>query len=139
MQTLMNLSFLSNAHAQDAHSVPASALPAGSATTGAAGAAAAGAQAPQPGPMQMLAPFAIMFAVIYFFMIRPQQKRMKEHQSLIGALKNGDDVVTNSGIFGKVSGLTEKVVTLEVADQVKIKVLKSQIAQVVKDQIQELA
>lgn len=134
----MNLSFLSNAYAQDPNSVPASALPAGSTTAGTQAPAGAP-QAAQPGPMQMLAPFAIMFAVIYFFMIRPQQKRMKEHQALIGALKNGDDVVTNSGIFGRVAGLTEKVVTLEVADQVKIKVLKSQIAQVVKDQIKDIA
>lgn len=108
------------------------AVPAGTAVPGAAGAA-------QPPTLTgMLVPFAAMFAVIYFLMIRPQQKKMREQQSMLGGLKHGDDVVTTSGMLGKVTGITDKVVTLEIADNVRIKMLKSQVAQVVKGQIPEL-
>ena len=91
--------------------------------------------APQPpGLGGMLLPFALMFGVVYFLMIRPQNKKMKEQQKMLGALTSGDEVVTNSGIFGKISGMTEKVVTLEIAQNVKIKVLKTQVSQVLKGQ-----
>ncbi|OFZ69903.1 MAG: preprotein translocase subunit YajC [Bdellovibrionales bacterium RIFOXYD1_FULL_44_7] len=83
----------------------------------------------------MLIPFLLMFAVLYFLMIRPQQKKAKEQQSMLSALKQGDEVITTSGIIGTVAGLTDKVVTLEIADNVKIKILKSQVSQVVKGQI----
>ena len=106
------------------------AIPAG--TTAAAG----GPQ--QPTLTGMLVPFAAMFAVIYFLMIRPQQKKMREQQDMLGALKHGDEVVTSSGILGKVTGITDKVVTIEIADDVRIKMLKSQVAQIVKGPIPEL-
>ena len=57
---------------------------------------------------------------------------------MLGQLKQGDEVITTSGILGTVRGLTEKVVTLEIADDVKIKILKSQVSQVVKGQIKDL-
>ena len=110
----------------------APALPAG--TTGAEGAAPGA----QPGFGQMIVPFLLMFGVMYFLVMRPQQKKMKEQQSMLAALASGDDVLTTSGIFGSVAGLTEKFVTLEVAKDVKIKVLKSQISQVVKGKIEEI-
>lgn len=87
----------------------------------------------------MLLPFVAMFAVVYFLMIRPQQKRLKEQQAMLGALKHGDEVLTSSGLLGKVTGITDKVVTLEVADNVRVKMLKSQVSQVVKGQIKDLA
>lgn len=93
---------------------------------------------PQPTWMQF-APMVALFAVLYFVMIRPQQKKMKEQQKMINELKSGDEVVTTSGILGVIRGLTDKVVTLEIADHVKIKVLKSQVNQVVKGQINDLA
>jgi preprotein translocase subunit YajC len=80
-----------------------------------------------------------MFGVFYFLMIRPQQKKMKKQNEMLSALTSGDEVVLSSGIIGKVAGLTDKVVTLEVAKDVKVKVLKSQVSQVVKGQVQELA
>jgi preprotein translocase subunit YajC len=58
---------------------------------------------------------------------------------MITALKHGDEIVTNSGILGKVTGITDKVVTVEVADNVKVKMLKSQVSQVVKGSIKELS
>ncbi len=67
----------------------------------------------------------IMFAIFYFLLIRPQQKRAKQHRQLIENLKVGDPVVTAGGIHGKVAALQENVVTLEVATGVKIKVNRS--------------
>ncbi len=116
-----------------------SALADTAAPAGAAPAAGDAAIPPQPGLGQMLMPMLLMFGVVYFLMIRPQQKRMKEQQAMLAALKNGDEVLTNSGILGTVAGITDKVVTLEVADKVKIKVLKSTVSQVVKGSINDLA
>ncbi|MEK6705985.1 MAG: preprotein translocase subunit YajC [Bdellovibrionota bacterium] len=94
--------------------------------------------APQVSMLMQLFPFLAIFGVIYFLMIRPQQKRMKEQQSMLSSLKHGDEVITSSGILGKITGITDKFVTLEIADNVRIKVLKSQISQVVKGQIKEI-
>ncbi|MBI2605954.1 MAG: preprotein translocase subunit YajC [Deltaproteobacteria bacterium] len=78
----------------------------------------------------MLLLFAPMFLVIYFFIIRPQNKKMKEHRAVVEKVKSGDEIVTAAGIFGTVTGVTEKVLTVEIADGVKIKLLKSQVATV---------
>ena len=94
-----------------------------------------GAAAQQPGFMGMVLPFVLMFGVLYFLMIRPQQKKMREHQKLLSEIKKGDEVLTNSGFLGKVTGMTEKVVTLELATNVRVKMMKSQVSQVVKGQV----
>lgn len=109
---------------------PGMAVP-GTATTGAGTA----------GPASMMGsflPILLMFGVVYFFMMRPQQKRAKEQQSMISALKHGDEIVTNSGFLGRVTGIAEKVVTVELADNVKVKMLKSQVGQVIKGDIKEI-
>lgn len=100
-------------------------------------AGAPGAQ--QPGFASMAFPFLLMFGVIYFLMIRPQQKKMKEQQQMMADLKHGDEILTASGILGKVTGITEKVVTVEVADNVRVKMMKSQVSQVIKGQIKDLS
>lgn len=82
-------------------------------------------QAP-PAWMQFV-PFAIIIAVFYFFLIRPQAKKQKETQEFLSALKVGDPVITQSGILGRITGMNEQVVTLEVASEVLIKVLRSQV------------
>ena len=92
----------------------------------------------QPGIMGMAMPFLIMLGIMYFLMIRPQQKKMKDHQSLLAGLKNGDEVITSAGILGTVTGMSEKVVTLEVSKNVQLKVLKSQVNQIVKGPVQDL-
>lgn len=66
----------------------------------------------------------LIFFVLYMFMIRPQRKKQQEHQKFIDALKKGDEVITDSGIIGKVWGIADKVVTLEIADNVRIKIFK---------------
>ncbi|MBI2893770.1 MAG: preprotein translocase subunit YajC [Deltaproteobacteria bacterium] len=70
---------------------------------------------------------ALMFVVFYFMLIRPQQKRAREHQQLLGQLKKGDRIVTTGGLIGRISGLTDKLVTLEVAEKVRVQVLRSQV------------
>jgi preprotein translocase subunit YajC len=100
--------------------------PTGASQQVATGAPAGAAQ--QPGPLGMILPFALMFAVIYFLMIRPQQKKMKEHQSLLEKIKEGDEVLTTSGIFGKVTTVADKILTVEIANNVRVRLLKSQVA-----------
>ena len=65
--------------------------------------------------MGALLPLVLMFLVFYILLIRPQQKRTKQHKDFLSSLKKGDEVVTSGGIHGKVTGITENVVTLEVA------------------------
>jgi len=75
-------------------------------------------------------PWILIFVVFYFLLIRPQQKRQKEHQRLLSTLKKGDRVVTNSGIFGTIVGINDKenIAVLKVAENVKIEFLKTSIA-----------
>ena len=69
-----------------------------------------------------------MFAIFYFLLIRPQQKRAKQHKEMIEALKSGDQVVTAGGIHGKVVAVQDKLVTLEIANGVRVKVNRISIA-----------
>lgn len=85
-------------------------------------------QAAQPGFIEMMVPFIFIFVVFYFLIIRPQGKKQKDHQVFLTALKRGDEVLTASGILGRIEGLTDHFVTLEVADGVRIKMLRNQIA-----------
>ena len=82
----------------------------------------------QPPAIMQFLPFIFIFAIFYFLIIRPQSKRMKQQESFLTQLKRGDEVVTASGILGTIEGLTEQFVTLEIANGVKIKILKKQIA-----------
>ncbi len=82
----------------------------------------------QPNILEMLLPFVFIFAIFYFLIIRPQGKKAKDHDRFIGELKRGDQVVTNSGILGRIEGLTEHIVSLEIANGIQVKVLKKQIA-----------
>lgn len=70
----------------------------------------------------------IMFAIFYFLLIRPQSKRAKAHKELIAALSLGDEIVTAGGIHGKVAGLQEQIVTVEIATGVKVKINRSSVA-----------
>jgi preprotein translocase subunit YajC len=81
-----------------------------------------------PGPLMTLIPFVLIFVIMYFMVIRPQQKKSKEHQQLLNKLKKNDEVMTSGGIYGKVTDLKETVVTLEVAPNVRIRVHRPQIA-----------
>jgi len=83
-----------------------------------------------PSPFSMLLPLLGMLAIFYFLLIRPQQKRQKEMQKMIGALKKGDKVVTASGLIGSVAGLRDDIVVIKLADNVKVEMLKNAITAV---------
>jgi preprotein translocase subunit YajC len=76
----------------------------------------------------MFIPMIMIFVVFYFMLIRPQQKKQRELQDWLKGLKKGDEVVTTGGIIGKISGITDTVVTLEVQEKVRMKFLRSHIA-----------
>ena len=69
-----------------------------------------------------------LFAIMYFMMIRPQQKQMKAHKELLAGLKKGDEVLTQGGLIGRIQVITEREVTLEVSNGVRIRVLKTSVA-----------
>jgi len=79
----------------------------------------------------MLLPFALIIAVMYFLMIRPQQKKQKEHQAMLAELKKGDRIVTSGGMYGTIFGINdnENKVIIKVSEDVKMEFLKSSIAQ----------
>lgn len=83
-----------------------------------------------PGPIVTILPFILIFVIMYFMVIRPQQKKARDHQDMLTKLKRNDEVMTSGGIYGKVIDLKETVVTLEVAPNVRIRVHRPQIAAV---------
>jgi len=89
-----------------------------------------------PAPRSMgildLVPFVAIFAVMYFLMIRPQQKKAKEHDQMVNTLQKGEEVITRSGIIGKIHGIADKFITLEVDHNVRIKIVKNQIDMVLR-------
>jgi preprotein translocase subunit YajC len=84
-----------------------------------------------PGPMMTIFPFILIFVIMYFMVIRPQQKKAKEHREMLAKLKKNDEVMTSGGIYGKVIDLKDTVVTLEVAPNVRIRVHRPQISLVI--------
>ncbi len=95
---------------------------------GGAGAAGGGMAA-----FQQIIPLVFMFAIFYFLLIRPQQKKAKEHKALLESMKKGDNVITSGGVHGKVTAVENELVTLEIANNVNIKITKSYIAAIKKD------
>lgn len=83
------------------------------------------------GGFLMLVPYLLIFVVFWFFLIRPQQVRMKEHRAKIASVKVRDQVVTGGGIVGKVTRVDDEFADVEIAQGVKIKVVKSTLADVV--------
>ncbi len=77
---------------------------------------------------QTMFPFVIMMAILYFVWMRPASKERKQHQEMLDALKRGDQIVTTSGIVGTVADIKPKILTIEVARNVKINMLRSAVA-----------
>jgi preprotein translocase subunit YajC len=92
------------------------------------------AQPQQPGGFSMLVPMAAIFVIFYFLLIRPQQKKQRETETMIKGIEKGDNVVTSGGIHGKVTGVSDEVLTIEIAsvkgDHVRIKVARGRIEHV---------
>lgn len=89
----------------------------------------------QPGgsPFGLFVPMILLFVIMYFLMIRPQQKRQKEHEKLVSALKTGDRVITNAGIHGIIANVKDRTVVVKVADNVKIEFDRAAITTVTKE------
>jgi preprotein translocase subunit YajC len=93
-------------------------------------AAPAGGQGGAAGVLFGIVPWLAIFVIFYLLMIRPQQRRVKEHQAAINAVKKGDEVITGGGIRGKVTKVTDDEAEVEIAQGVKIRVVKSTISNV---------
>lgn len=103
------------------------------AMAGAPGGPASGSAGGGMAAFQQIIPLVFMFAIFYFLLIRPQQKKAKEHKALLESMKKGDNVITAGGVHGKVAAVENELVTLEIANNVNIKITKSYIAAIKKD------
>lgn len=82
-------------------------------------------------PMSQISSFVmigLMFAVVYFLLIRPANKQRREHQELLTALKKDDEIVTSGGMWGRIVSLEDKVATIEIADKIKVRILRDRIS-----------
>ncbi len=93
--------------------------------------AQAGGAAPQPSLLESLFPFILLMVIFYFLLIRPNQKRQKEHREMVAAVQRGDTVVTQGGIIGKVTKVSDDAeIDVEIAQGVVVKVLKATLTDV---------
>ena len=91
---------------------------------------AAGTTPAAPSLLVQILPFVAIFAIFYFLMIRPQQKRLKQHREMVGGVKRGDTIVTSGGLIGKVVRVADDELLVELAENVRVKVVRSTIADV---------
>lgn len=89
------------------------------------------------GGMSGIIMMAVIFAIFYFIMIRPQQKKLKEHRKMVDELKKGDRIVTAGGIYGTVENLSDTTLTVKIAEGVKIKITRTSVGTVVKEEEKE--
>ena len=80
------------------------------------------------GGFSPLIPMILMFIIFYFLLIRPQQKKNKEHRQMIENLKKGDRIITGGGLHGRITGLSDTTLTVEISEKVRVKVNRSSIA-----------
>ncbi len=78
-------------------------------------------------------PIIILFAIFYFLLIRPQQKKAKEHREMIANLKKGIRIITSGGIYGTIQSIDDTTIGLEIAEKVKIKISRGNVAAVISD------
>ncbi len=84
-----------------------------------------------PSLLTSFIPILLIFVIFYFLLIRPQQRKQRQHQDMIAAVRKGDRIVTNGGIYGTIADVKEHVIVLRIAENVKIELVKSAIAQVI--------
>lgn len=92
------------------------------------------AEAERPGPLFQMMPLILIFVIFYFLLLRPQQKRAKEHEEMVAALKVGDEVLTNGGIYGKITRVGEDAITVEIAEKVKVRMTPASISRKLGDE-----
>jgi preprotein translocase subunit YajC len=86
----------------------------------------------QSGGLGAFLPLIIIFAIFYFLLIRPQQKKAKQHKQVLAALKKGDKVVSSGGLHGIITGLSDDVVTVEISPKVRVKITRGSISGVIR-------
>ena len=88
------------------------------------------------GGFASLIPIILMFVIFYFLLIRPQQKKAKEHREMISHLKKGDRIVTSGGLHGRITGVGDTTMTVEIADKVRVKIARGNVSQVLQSSSQ---
>jgi preprotein translocase subunit YajC len=88
----------------------------------------------QGGGFGAFVPLILMFAIFYFLLIRPQQKKAKQHKAMLAAVKKGDRVMTSGGLHGTITGITPDVVTMEIAPKVRVKVSRGSLAGILRSE-----
>jgi len=73
-------------------------------------------------------PLILMFVIFYFLLIRPQQKRTKDHRAMVANLKKGDKIITSGGLHGRITGMDDATLTVEIADKVRVKVARANVS-----------
>jgi preprotein translocase subunit YajC len=85
----------------------------------------------QGGGLSAFVPLILMFVIFYFLLIRPQQKKAKQHKAMLSAIKKGDRVVSAGGLHGVVTGISDEVVTVEIAPKIRVKISRGSIAGII--------
>ncbi len=80
------------------------------------------------GGFGMFVPLILMFVIFYFLLIRPQQKKTREHRDMVNSLKKGDRIITSGGIHGRITGVADTTLTVEISDKVRIKVTRGSVS-----------
>jgi preprotein translocase subunit YajC len=91
---------------------------------------AQGAEGSQGFDIQMILPLVLMFGIFYFLLIRPQQKKAKEHKGMVGALGKGDEIITNGGLLAKIIDVDENFLSCQIADKVEVKIQRHAVTSV---------
>jgi preprotein translocase subunit YajC len=86
------------------------------------------------GGLASFIPLVLMFVIFYFLLIRPQQKKAKEHKEMIAAIKKGDRIITSGGIHGQITAVDDTTLTVEISDKVRVKLNRANVAGVIQTQ-----
>ena len=84
----------------------------------------------QAGTLELILPLVLMFGIFYFLLIRPQQKKAKEHKNMVGALSKGDEIITNGGLLAKITDADDNFLTCQISDNVEVRIQRHAVASV---------
>jgi preprotein translocase subunit YajC len=91
---------------------------------------AQGAESQSAGTLELILPLLLMFGIFYFLLIRPQQKKAKEHKGMVGSLGKGDEVITNGGLLAKITDVDDNFLTCKISENVEVKIQRHAVASV---------
>jgi len=84
----------------------------------------------QAGTLELILPLVLMFGIFYFLLIRPQQKKAKEHKGMVGGLSKGDEIITNGGLLAKITDVDDNFLTCKISENVEVKIQRHAVASV---------